>query len=62
MTRIQEWGFVFSHFLNDSGQFTIQDSMTEKIDNSYSAGATKFLIKQVGRYILIMDNAGMNHH
>jgi hypothetical protein len=59
MSRIKEWGFVYSHFIKDSGQFSILDSMTEKIDNSYSAGATKFIIKNIGKYILLIDNVGM---
>jgi hypothetical protein len=61
MTRIlNEWGFFNSHFRINAGDFTLLQSITEKIDNSYSANATEIIIGQKYKYIYIIDNSGMN--
>ena len=43
-SKISEWGFVRSHFIHESGQFSSLNALTEKVDNAYSGGASFFKI------------------
>ena len=44
-SKIQEHGYFNSHFLLNSGQFTLRDCLTEKIDNSEYSEATELHIR-----------------
>jgi hypothetical protein len=56
---IQEDGFYGSHFYGNSGQFSNSECIYEKVDNSYSAGASLVLFGYYEKYIFIIDDGTM---
>ena len=64
-SRVREYGLIKSHFINKALQFTPLTSLKEKIDNAYTAGATKFIIgvatipnhTRHGKCVFMYDNA-----